>query len=147
MLSSSSRPIIIVTGANSYARFIFVHVSETHCETVRSGVGFGICHRLLSQSSHGSRDPGSNELELDCDGLTLILACRSKQRAEAARAKLYDIADELVRGAIRFPNYDGHAEIFRKNLHIAIHTIDLANIQSVFHFADEIAQKWVLVYN
>ncbi|KAI9575036.1 NAD(P)-binding protein [Boletus coccyginus] len=126
MLSSSSRPIIIVTGANS-------------------GVGFGICHRLLSQSSHGSRDPGSNELELDCDGLTLILACRSKQRAEAARAKLYDIADELVRGATRFPNYDGHAEIFRKNLHIAIHTIDLASIQSVFHFADEIAQNYPYV--
>lgn len=124
-----------------------MHVSETHCETVHSGVGFGICHRLLSQLSNGSRDPVSSELELDCDGLTLILACRSKQRAEAARAKLYDIVDELVRRAIRSSNYDGHAEIFRKNLHIAIHIIDLANIQSVFRFADEIAQKWVFVYN
>lgn len=85
----------------------------------------------------------SNELELNCDGLTLILACRSKQRAEAARAKLHDIADEQVRHAKRSPDYDGHAEVFRKNLYIAIHIVDLADVQSVFHFADEIAQKWV----
>ncbi|KAH0839589.1 NAD(P)-binding protein [Lanmaoa asiatica] len=120
----SSRPVIIVTGANS-------------------GVGFGICHRLLFQLSTSGRDSVSNELELNCDGLTLILACRSKQRADAARAKLYDIADEQVRRAKCSPDYDGHAEIFRKNLHIAIHIIDLADIQSVLHFADEIAQKWV----
>lgn len=106
-----------------------------------SGVGFGICHRLIFQLSTGSRGPASNELELNCDGLTLILACRSKQRAEAARAKLYDIADEQVRRAKRSPDYDGRAEIFRKNLQIAIHILDLADIQSVFHFADEIAQQ------
>ena len=108
-----------------------------------SGVGFGICHRLLSQLTIGGRHPVSNGLELDCDGLILILACRSKQRAEAARVKLCDIADELVLRARHSPDYDGHAEIFRKNLHIAIHTIDLANIQSVFHFADEVARKYV----
>jgi hypothetical protein len=116
-------------------------VSATHCETVRSGVGFGICHRFLLQLLIGNRDPVSNELELDYDGLTLILACRSKQRAEAARVKLYDIADELVRRAKHSPDYDGRAEIFRKNLHIALHIIDLADIQSVFRFADEITQK------
>ncbi|KAF8556265.1 NAD(P)-binding protein [Imleria badia] len=126
MLSNSSRPVIIVTGANT-------------------GVGFGICHRLLFQLTIGSGHPVSNELELDCDGLTLILACRSKQRAEAARAKLCDTADELVCRAQRSPDYDGHAEIFRKNLHIAIHTVDLANIQSVFHFADEVAQNYPYV--
>ena len=111
---------------------------------VRSGVGFGICHRLLFQLSTRGQHSVSNELDLDCDGLTLtlILACRSKQRAEAARAKLYDIADELVRRAKCSPNYDGHAEVFRKNLHIAIHIIDLANIESIFRFADEVAQKY-----
>ena len=108
-----------------------------------SGVGFGICHRLIFQLSTRSRGQVSNELELNCDGLTLILACRSKQRAEAARAKLHDIADEQVRHAKRSPDYDGHAEVFRKNLYIAIHIVDLADVQSVFHFADEIAQKWV----
>ncbi|KAN0097810.1 hypothetical protein V8E55_002256 [Tylopilus felleus] len=124
MLSGSPRPVIIVTGANT-------------------GVGFGICHRLLSQLSIKSQDP--NELELRCDGLTLILACRNKQRAEAARAKLCIIADELVRRAKLSPDYDGHAETFRKNLHIAIHTIDLADIQSMFRFADEIAQNYPYV--
>ena len=140
MLSGSPRPVIIVTGANTYGEIhSCARVSITHNETVRSGVGFGICHRLLSQLSIKSQDP--NELELRCDGLTLILACRNKQRAEAARAKLCIIADELVRRAKLSPDYDGHAETFRKNLHIAIHTIDLADIQSVFRFADEIAQK------
>ena len=141
MLSRSLRPIIIVTGANTYGNLFMCTVSATHCETVRSGVGFGICHRLLFQLSIGSRDPSSNELGLVCDGLTLILACRSKQRAEAARTKLCDIADELVRRAKCSPDYDGHAEIFRNNLHIVVHIIDLADIQGVFHFADEIAQK------
>ncbi|KAF8121340.1 NAD(P)-binding protein [Boletus edulis] len=120
-----SRPVIIVTGANT-------------------GVGFGICHRLLFQFIIGRRDPVSNE-KLDCDGLTLVLACRSKQRAEAARAKLCDIADELVRCAKRSSDYDGHAEVFRKSLHMAIHTVDLADIQSVFHFADEIVQTYPYV--
>ncbi|KAG8218311.1 hypothetical protein J3R82DRAFT_3925 [Butyriboletus roseoflavus] len=143
MSSNSPRPIIIVTGANAYEKSIYALMFPQL--TVCSGVGFGICHRLIFQLSIGSREQVSNELELNCDGLTLILACRNKQRAEAARAKLHDIADEQVRRAKRSPGYDGHAEIFRKNLHIAIHIIDLADVQSIFHFADEIAQNYPYV--
>ncbi|KAF9224356.1 NAD(P)-binding protein [Gyrodon lividus] len=138
MSSQNSRPVIIVTGANS-------------------GVGFGICHRLLLQlSTKTSEDaqpkyafhnvsPALEGLEIRCDGLTLILACRSKQRAEAARAKLYDLVDKHVQRLKNLPDYDGHAEIFRKNLNIAIHTVDLSYIQSVFRFADEISQTYPYV--
>ena len=114
------------------------HVSVVHnFETVRGGVGFGIYHRAFFSSK--SRDPTSNELELWCDGsLTLIQVCRNKQRVEAARAKLCIIADKLVRHAKRSPDYAGCVEIF-KNRHIAIHTVDLADI--VFRFADEITQN------
>lgn len=136
--TNDSRPIIIVTGANRYENFIRVHVSEQL--TLYSGVGFGICHRLISQLTNGHGEAVSNDFELNCDGLTLILACRNKQRAEAAQAKLYGIADELVRQAQRSPKYDGRAATFRKNLRIDVGIVDLANIESVFRFADEITQ-------
>ncbi|KIJ70394.1 hypothetical protein HYDPIDRAFT_78786 [Hydnomerulius pinastri MD-312] len=138
MSSLSSRPVIIVTGANS-------------------GVGFGICHRLLLQlSTKTSEDarpkyafhntsPASGDLQIECDGLTLILACRSKQRAEAARTKLYDLVDEHVLRLKNLPGYDGHAEIFQKNLEINIHTVDLSHIQSVFRFAEEVEEKYPYV--
>ncbi|KIJ21211.1 hypothetical protein PAXINDRAFT_160468 [Paxillus involutus ATCC 200175] len=138
MSSQTSRPIIIVTGANS-------------------GVGFGICHRLLLQlSAKTSEDarpkyafhnvsPGLEGPEIRCDGLTLIMACRSKQRAEVARTRLYDLVDEHVHRLKHSRDYDGHAEIFRKNLNIAIHTIDLSHIQSVFRFADEISHTYPYV--
>ncbi|KAF8835829.1 NAD(P)-binding protein [Paxillus ammoniavirescens] len=138
MSSQTSRPIIIVTGANS-------------------GVGFGICHRLLLQLSAKTLEDArpkyafhnvSPELEgpeIRCDGLTLIMACRSKQRAEVSRTRLYDLVDEHVHRLKHSQDYDGHAEIFRKNLNIAIHTIDLSHIQSVFRFADEISQTYPYV--
>ncbi|KAG9317131.1 NAD(P)-binding protein [Chiua virens] len=126
MLSNTAHPIIIVTGANT-------------------GVGFGICQRLLFQLTLGDRTAIPNEVELECDALTLILACRNKQRAESARAKLCDMADEHVRVAKCSPDYDGRAETFRKNLHIAIHTVDLADTGSIFHFADEVARNYPYV--
>ncbi|KIL00464.1 hypothetical protein PAXRUDRAFT_821662 [Paxillus rubicundulus Ve08.2h10] len=138
MSSQTSRPVIIVTGANS-------------------GVGFGICHRLLLQlSTKTSGDaqpkyafhnvsPAFKAPEISCDGLTLILACRSKQRAEVARTRLYDLVDEHVHRLKNSQDYDGHAEIFRRNLNIAVHIVDLSHIQSVFRFADEISQTYSYV--
>ncbi|KAL4075663.1 NAD(P)-binding protein [Scleroderma citrinum] len=140
MSSEGFRPIVIVTGANS-------------------GVGLGICRRLLFQLSstsgqcedalpkyafHNTSVP-SKELHPPCDGLTLILACRSRQRAEAAKRQLYDLLDEHVLRLQCSPNYDGHAEKFRQNVDIAIHTIDLARVRSVFDFADEVAQTYPYV--
>ncbi|KAH7888093.1 NAD(P)-binding protein [Phlebopus sp. FC_14] len=135
---SCVRPVIIVTGANS-------------------GVGFGICHRLLLQLSsqiwedgkpkyafHNVSDTSEN-LPMLCDGLTLILACRSRKRAEVARDKLYRLVDEHIERLKNLPDYEGHAEVFRKNLDIVVHTIDLAHIRSVFRFADEISQTYPYV--
>ena len=39
--------------------------------------------------------------------------------------------------------YDGYAELFRNNLKIEIHCIDLAVMQSIFSFADELSRTWV----
>ncbi|KAI6128414.1 NAD(P)-binding protein [Pisolithus croceorrhizus] len=131
------RPIIIVTGANS-------------------GVGFGICHRLLVQlSSNYCEDAhpkypfhglsSSAEFQVPCDGLTLILACRSRQRAEEAKSQLYKLLDKHISQLRKSPHYDGCADKFRQNLVIAIHLIDLASVRSVFDFADGVTQTYPYV--
>jgi 3-keto steroid reductase len=78
--------------------------------------------------------------EVSFSRLTLILACRSRERGEAARDKLYRLVDERVRQLETLPGYDGYAGNFRKHLTIAVHTVDLAHIQSVFRFADEVTK-------
>lgn len=117
---------------------------------LHSGVGFGICQRLLLQvTSKSPKDAQplydfhvKQEIdeEVSFNGLTLILACRNRQRGEAARDKLYRLVDERVRQLETVPGYDGHAGTFRKHLTIAVHIVDLARIQSVFSFADEVTK-------
>ncbi|KAG1739846.1 NAD(P)-binding protein [Suillus paluster] len=134
--SSDSRPVIVVTGANS-------------------GVGLGICQRLLvqlisksptdAQPHYGFHVQQKIDNDVSFNGLTLILACRSRQRGEAARDKLYRLVDEQVRRLEILPGYDGHAETFRKHLTIVVHTVDLSHIQTVFRFADEITKTYPYV--
>jgi 3-keto steroid reductase len=115
--------------------------------TLPSGVGFGIWQRLLLQVT--SKFPTDAQLhydfhvkqsiddEVSFSGLTLIPARRSRRRREAARDRLYWLVDERVRQLETLPGHDGHAGNCRKHLTIAVHTVDLAHIQSVFRFADE----------
>ncbi|EIW82457.1 NAD(P)-binding protein [Coniophora puteana RWD-64-598 SS2] len=134
MSNSRTWPIIIVTGANS-------------------GVGFGICQRLLvelsqtypddAQPSYGFHNQqGADEKFAACEGLTLILACRSRQRAETARDQLFKFLDDHLEKRCRIGTLNSHATAFRKNLEIDIHTIDLASVHSIFLFADEVSQKY-----
>jgi 3-keto steroid reductase len=119
-------------------------------ETLYSGIGFGICQRLLLQVTSKSPTDAQPHYdfhvkqniddEVSFNGLTLILACRNRQRGEAARDKLYRLVDERVRRLETLPGYDGHAGTFRKHLAIVVHTVDLASIQSVFKFADEVTK-------
>jgi len=74
-------------------------------------------------------------------GLTLILACRSAARAEAARSHLYSFIDAHIKKQRKLAGYDGHADSFRENLKIETHSLDLANIQSIFRFSGELSQK------
>ncbi|KAJ7666531.1 hypothetical protein B0H17DRAFT_1089588 [Mycena rosella] len=126
-------PVVVVTGANA-------------------GVGYGICRRLIFQlclsnppdswpqpwvrasDVHGSETPRH-------DGLTLIMACRSTQRAGAAREELYAELDAHIVGLRAHPGYDGHADTFRKNLQIEIEYLDLAKLSTVFNFATEISKR------
>ncbi|KZT66193.1 hypothetical protein DAEQUDRAFT_695988 [Daedalea quercina L-15889] len=126
--------IVLVTGANG-------------------GIGFGTCHRLLVQLSQ--RHPPdaqpyftsvlpSNEqspVEPTCD-LTIIMACRSVQRAEEARQKLYNLLDTHINTIpSNTPEYD-YATEFRMNVRLEIHRLDLSVIRSVLDFSKELLQKY-----
>lgn len=76
-----------------------------------------------------------------CDGLTLIMACRSEKRAEAARKMLYTFLDAHVAKLQAQKGYDGHADVFRKNVKIEIHQLDLASLDTVFRCANEILER------
>jgi 3-keto steroid reductase len=79
-------------------------------------------------------------------GLTLIMACRSVKRAEAARTKLYGYLDAHISLQRKLPGYDGHADTFRGNLKIEIQYLDLSIIQSVFRFGKALSQQCVLIF-
>ncbi|KAJ6510290.1 hypothetical protein C8R47DRAFT_1097447 [Mycena vitilis] len=135
----SGWPVILVTGANA-------------------GVGFGICRRLLFQlclSNPPDSEPqlwaktardtrGSTEATRG-DGLTLIMACRSTQRAEVARKELYEDLEAHIVRLRAASDYDGHADVFRRNLKIEIEYLDLAVLNSVFNFAAQISKQYPYV--
>ncbi|KAJ6543894.1 hypothetical protein B0H19DRAFT_956163 [Mycena capillaripes] len=129
----SAWPVVIVTGANA-------------------GVGFGICRRLLFQlclsnppdsrpQSWAAHTNGSTEA-LHADGLTLIMACRSTQKAETARKELYQELDAHIAQLRARSDYDGHADIFRRNLKIEVEYLDLAVLSSVFNFSARLAKQY-----
>jgi 3-keto steroid reductase len=118
-------------------------------------VGFGICRRLLYSlaqdipddaravfSRSGGADDGDDAsgLEYPCSGLTLVMACRSRQRAEAARKKLLELFERDLAPLRSTPGGAERVEAFRANLVVSVHLLDLASVQSTLAFADEVAR-------
>jgi len=134
------------------------HPSPAH--TGNSGIGFGICYRLLHNFLQNNTTPddanplfprsGAEDepqgIEYPCAGLTLIMACRSRQRAEAARKKLLELFEnDVARILSSRSNREVEAERrrvenFRENLVVVVHLLDLASVQSTFAFVDEVAR-------
>lgn len=71
------------------------------------------------------------------------MACRSLKRAEAARKQLYQHLELDIAQQKQASNYDGHAELFKSNLQINIHEVDLSSFRSVIQFCREIDQRLV----
>jgi hypothetical protein len=129
---------------------------------ISSGIGFGICQRLLSQLSYAhppDSDPqfraalapdvfSGREHELEvapAEGVTLVLACRSLKRAEGARTKLYGLLDLELEKRRKLHGQDAHAIKFRRNVKIELLELDLAQVGSVFKAADELRRSWVVL--
>lgn len=72
------------------------------------------------------------------------MACRSTQRAEAARKDLYKELDVYIARLRARPGYDGHADVFRRNLKIEIEYLDLAVLSTVFNFAVRVSKQSVI---
>jgi 3-keto steroid reductase len=72
------------------------------------------------------------------------MACRSIKRAETARLELLKSLDAFVADVKTRPDYDGRAERFRKSVDIVVMHLDLADLSTVFSFADELMSKYVL---
>ena len=118
-----------------------------------SGIGYGCCKRLLVQlcqlnppdarpqafASHISSD---EKAPAGYKGLTLIMACRNRKRAETARTKLLRWFDGQVETLRRLPNYDeDYVSNFLRNCHVEIEELDLASVSSVLNFSAVVHQK------
>lgn len=145
---SEVNPIVIVTGSNRYVYSGFKNktVIDFDALPLCSGVGFGICHRLLVQLASSSPsdcispDDVSTASEkksfVPCTGLTLILACRNVQKADQARTELLHLLETEVARQKTAPGYDGHADVFARGVRIETHYVDLSIMSSVLKFAE-----------
>jgi 3-keto steroid reductase len=77
-----------------------------------------------------------------CEGLTLIMACRSRSRADAARDDLFARLDKELERRRQEHGPDAHAARFRANLKIEFLYADLALLSSVFMAAQELSKKY-----
>ncbi|PIL26422.1 hypothetical protein GSI_12179 [Ganoderma sinense ZZ0214-1] len=141
-VTMSTRLVVVVTGANS-------------------GVGFGVCHRLLVQlsapdppdarplflsSSYApptkTNDPRPLHAPPPHEGLTIIMACSDARRAEAARTQLYALLDQHISGLQQGSQERGYATTFRSNVKLELETLDLASMNSVVAFGKTVNQKY-----
>ena len=71
------------------------------------------------------------------------MACRSRQKAEAARTLLLELFDTEVRKS-ELHKHNPHVQNFRQNIDIYIHILDLASVRSVLTFCDELKNTCVV---
>ncbi|KAF7356527.1 3-keto sterol reductase [Mycena venus] len=131
----SIRPVVIVTGANR-------------------GIGFGICERLLRQLCYGSPpDSAPNarsssgrpwEFWQDCDGLTLLMACRNSASGHTAREQLLKQFDLHISRLKELAHIE-RAKKFRENLNVEVAVVDLTVASSVLKFAAWTREKFTYV--
>ncbi|KAF9463122.1 hypothetical protein BDZ94DRAFT_1164476 [Collybia nuda] len=123
----SGRAVILVTGANT-------------------GVGFGFCQRLIEQfcdgfSTSAFKSPSikAEGSYISCTDLTLIMACRSLDRAEAAKAKIIQFVDTYV--ARSGSKAKDRGRELRANLEILTVHIDLGSLTTVFELAKQLKKR------
>ena len=75
------------------------------------------------------------------EGITLIMACRNRARAEVARTKLVIWLEDQVSLLSSRPDDNGYARAFRSRCDVQIHELDLASMSSVMSFVATMREK------
>ena len=75
------------------------------------------------------------------EGITLIMACRNRTRAEAARTKLLSWLENQVNLLSSRPDDNGHARTFHSRCDVQIHELDLASMKSVLGFVATMRER------
>ncbi|KAF9042965.1 hypothetical protein BJ165DRAFT_1481981 [Panaeolus papilionaceus] len=127
------RLVVVVTGANG-------------------GVGYGICQRLLSQLVQPDALDGRPQAFAKTkseitphpgyQGLTLVMACRNVEKANAACHELLRWFDDYVQELSQEEGFDeAHARNFMENCEVRVEEVDLASFKSVVQFAARLRTK------
>ena len=125
---------------------------------ISSGVGFGICQRLLSNFlgleqpvdslPQALATPGDNLpcQYVPCTSLTIVMACRSKKAGEGAREKLLKKLDEDIkyRSKTGTPEQRTRYTKFRETVRLDIMPLELAYSSSTLDFCDLVQQRYVI---
>jgi 3-keto steroid reductase len=123
---------------------------------MNSGVGYGICQRLLSQMSQRcpsdssttlNRHHNSAEPRISSSGplrsLHLIMACRNLKKAETAKSKLLHWFEKTVKVTSPMGGLNSEQIEFFEKLRVQILPLDLASVQSTFAFCKQVIEKCV----
>jgi len=134
-----------------------IYLCRSFLMKISSGVGFGICQRLLSNFLGLEQPVDSLPQALatpgdtlpcqytPCTSLTIIMACRSKKAGEGAREKLLKKLDEDIkyRSKTGTPEQRTRYNKFRETVRLDIMPLELSYSSSVLDFCDMVQQRYV----
>ena len=134
-----------------------MYLCRSFLMNIFSGVGFGICQRLLSNFLGLEQPVDSLPQALatpgdtlpcqytPCTSLTIIMACRTKKAGEGAREKLLKKLDEDIkyRSKTGAPEQRTRYNKFRETLRLDILPLELSHSSSVLDFCDMVQQRYV----
>jgi len=134
-----------------------IYLCRSFLTNTSSGVGFGICQRLLSNFlgleqpadslPQALATPGHNLpcQYVPCTSLTIIMACRSKKAGEGARENLLKKLDEDIkhRSKTGTPEQRTRYKKFRETVRLDILPLDLSHSSTVMDFCDMVQQRYL----
>ena len=135
-----------------------ISLCHSFLTNISSGVGFGICQRLLSNFLGLEQPVDSLPQALatpgdtvpcqyaPCTSLTIIMACRSKRAGEEARENLFKKLDEDIkyRSKKGTPEQRTRYNQFRERVRLDIRPLELSHSSSVLDFCELVQQQHVI---
>lgn len=134
------------------------HLCRSLLTNIPSGVGFGICQRLLSNFlgleqpvdslPQALATPGDNLPcpYVPCARLTIVMGCRSRKYGGDARKKLLKELDENIEYQCKkaTPEQRTRYRRFRETVQLDILPLELSHSSSALDFCDAVQQRYVI---